>query len=402
MTSYIYKVIKDSNVVKGELDAKDKKEVAQILQDQGLQVLSISQKTILNSISSFNINIGGIPSKEKTIFLRQLAYMIQAGLPINQALDTMTNQIKNIQFKNVIRKVAKDVQQGESLSQAMIKHDKVFDKVIINLVKAGEESGKLDEILDRLAFDFEKKQEFNGKVKGALIYPGVILVVIIGVIALLMIVMIPSIKGLYADFGGKKKELPIITKVMITLSDFLVVYWWAALIFIIVLIFSFNYYKKTPGGKIVVDSLALKVPIFGNLIRLSQITDFARSLSMLLKSGVPIVNAMELISNSLTNQVFADEVGNAAKRIEKGVVMSQSLDKASPFTPIVFQMMSIGEQTGQTDSTLAKLASYYEKEVDQITNNLTKILEPVILLFMSGIVLLIALAVYLPIYSLGS
>ena len=402
MNSYKYKVIKDTRIVTGEIDANNKKEVAEILQSQSYQVISITQKTIFNSITSLNINVGGIPSKEKTVFLRQLAYMIQAGLPINQALETMTAQVKNLQFKKVVQKVTKDVQQGQALSQALGKHDKVFDRVIINLVKAGEESGKLDEILDRLALDYEKKQEFNGKVKGALIYPGVILVVIAGVIALLMIVMIPSIKGLYADFGGKKKQLPFITTIMINLSDFLVAYWWATLIFILILIFTFNYYKKTPGGRIVVDSLVLKVPIFGNLIKLSNITDFARSLSMLLKSGVPIVGSMELISNSLSNKVFSNEVGNAAKRIEKGVILSQSLDKASPFTPIVFQMMAIGEQTGQTDTTLAKLADYYEKEVDQITNNLTKILEPIILLLMSGIVLLIALAVYLPIYSLGS
>jgi type IV pilus assembly protein PilC len=400
MAEFLYKVIKDGKLVKGEVEAKDKKEVAMILQKENFEIVSIHRKSFLNSPSSFNINIGGIPSKEKTIFLRQLAYMIQAGLPINQALETLSSQIKNVRFKHVISRIQKDVQEGSSLSQAIGKHDKVFDKVIINLVKAGEESGNLDQVLDRLAFDYEKKQEFVGKVKGAFIYPIVIIVIIIAVVALIMIVMIPSIRGLYKDFG--KKELPWITTIMIKASDFLVSYWWATIIFIIILVISFQYYKKTPGGKLVVDSIVLKVPIFGKLIKLSQIAEFARTLSMLLKSGVPIINAVNLVGDSLSNQVFVNEVLAASKRLEKGVVLSQSISRDSPFTTMVFQMLSVGEQTGKTDSTLGKLADYYEKEVDQLTNNLTRLLEPIILVFMGLIILFIALAIYLPVYSLGS
>lgn len=405
MAQYIYKIVKDEKVTKGEFDAKSKKEVATFLQNQGYQVLSIEQKNLFNSPGSLNINIGGVPQKEKTIFLRQLAYMIQAGLPINQALETLSTQVKNAQFKKVITKIGKEVQEGTSLSEAFERQDKVFDKVIINLIKAGEESGNLAEILDRVSYDYEKKQEFSGKVKGALIYPGVILVVVIGVVALLMIVMIPSIKSLFENFSadGKStgKQLPFLTQAMISLSDFLVVYWWLILVLMVVSFIGYKYYSKTPGGRVIVDKFKLKVPIFGNLTRLSQIAEFARGLAMLLRSGVPIVRSMNLIAESMENQLFADEVAAAARRLEKGVILSQSISKDSPFTPIVFQMLAIGEQTGQTDSTLSKLADYYEKEVSQVTNNLTKILEPIILLLMGGVILLIALAVYLPIYTLG-
>ncbi|MEI7603673.1 MAG: type II secretion system F family protein [bacterium] len=400
MSQYYYKATKDGKILKGEIEAKDKKEVASILQNQEYRVISINQKTFFNSTNFLQINLGGIPLREKTLFLRQIAYMIQAGLPINQALETMAEQTKNIQFKKVIKRITVEVQEGVSLSQSLQKHSNVFDKVIINLVKAGEESGKLDEILDRLAFDYEKKQEFQGKVKGAMIYPVIILLVVVLVVVLLMIFMIPSIKNLYKDFGGKNKELPAITNFMVSASDFLIAYWWGVSIVAVIAFIGFKYYAKTPGGRIVLDTLKLKIPVFGKLIILSQIADFSRGLAMLLKSGVPIVRSMTLVSESMNNQLFSDEIADAAKRLEKGVVMSQAISKESPFTPMVFQMLSIGEQTGKTDVTLAKLADYYEREVDQMTSNLTKILEPIILIVMGGIVLFIALAVYLPIYTL--
>ena len=406
MSEFIYKVIKDDKIVKGETDGKSKTEVATMLSNQGYQILAINQKTFLNSTDYFKLNIGGIPFKEKVVFLRQLSYMIQAGLPIVQALDTLKIQVRNVSFRAVIKDLGTSIEEGSSLSQAMSKHDKVFDNVIINLVKAGEESGTLDVVLDRLAFDFEKKKEFSGKVRGALIYPAILVVLIIGVVAMLMIVMIPAIKGLYSDFGGisggKKQELPAITLFMIAMSDFLTGYWWLMIIIFIILFFVYRYYSKTPGGRVVIDNLMLKIPIFGNIIRLSEITDFARTMSMLLTSGVPIVKAMELTSNGLGNKMFVDSVKDASKKLEKGVILSQSLSKDSPFTPLVFQMLAIGEQTGKTDTTLGKLADYYDKEVSQITANLSKAIEPIILIVMGGIVLVIAIAIYLPIYSLGS
>lgn len=400
MSDYIYKIVKDGKLIKGEIEAKDKKEVAEILQHQGYEILKISAKTIFNSPDVWNLNVGGIPTKEKTIFLRQLSYMIQAGLPINQALETMSAQVKNAQFRRVLARVQKDVQEGISLSQALGKHEKVFDKVIINLIKSGEESGNLDSILDRLAFDYEKKQEFLGKVRGAFVYPAVIIVIVIAVVSLLMIVMVPSIKSLYQDFG--KKELPFLTQALIGISDFLTSYWWATLVAIAVFYIAFHYYRRTPGGKLVVDSFILKIPIFGHLVVLSQIAQFSRTLSMLMASGVPIIKAMNLVADSLSNQVFVNELYSASKKIEKGVIMSQSISKDSPFTPVVFSMLAIGEQTGKTDSTLGKLATYYEKEVDQITTNLTRLLEPIILVFMGVVILVIALGVYLPVYTLGA
>lgn len=384
----------------GELEGEDIQQIADSLLGQGFTILQLQPVNKLSFEKLKTINVGGVPFKDKVIFIRQMSFMINAGLPLTQALEVAQAQIQNAHFREVVEEILKDVQSGLSLYKALNKHPKVFDTVVRNLIKAGEESGKLDLILERIADDLEKKQEFDGKVKGALIYPIIILLAIVVVMVLLLTFMIPEMSKLFE--GGK--SLPLPTQIIVSASKFLTegLGGMATLMIIIALIISTYYYRKTPSGRIVTDNMLLKVPIFGMLMRKSQIASFARTFSMLISAGVPILDSLKLVSDSTTNYVFRNALEEARTKVEKGVPLSQPVLTNSAFPPMVGNMIRVGEETGKMDEVIAKVGIQYAKEVDQMADNLAKLMEPVILIVMGVMVGILAIAVYLPIFSLGS
>jgi type IV pilus assembly protein PilC len=400
MNKFKYKIIDNSNHPReGEIEGEDIQRVADSLLGQGYTILDLKPAGF--SLARLqHINIGGIPFKEKVTFVRQMSFMINAGLPLTQALEIAQSQIQNEQFKEIVAEIIKDVQSGMSLSKSLDRHPKVFDVVVRNLIKAGEESGKLDIIMNRVADDLEQKQEFDGKVKGALIYPIVILIAIAAVVVMLLVYMIPQMSKLFDDRG---EALPLPTQIIINASNFLRGPGGLVLLFLIIgLAIAYVYYRKTPSGRLVTDRMFVNMPIFGELIRKSQITSFANTFALLISAGVPILDALSLVAASTTNVVFRNGIEAARKKVEKGIPLSQPIISDSAFPPLVGHMIKVGEETGKIDEVLSKVGTQYKREVDQMADNLTKLMEPVILIVMGIVVGVLAIAVYLPIFSLGA
>jgi len=384
--------------VSGDVEARDHDAVVDILHDRGLVVVSIKQVGKFDLSRLEEINIGGVPMKEKVVFMRQMATMIASGLPLNRALEIMVEQANNPKFKKVLKDVSQSVQSGKSLSTSFREQEDIFDSITLNLIEAGEESGNLETILGKLATELEERDSLNRKIKSALIYPSIILVVIIGVIAVMMFVLVPSMSEIYADFNA---ELPVITKMLISMSNFMVKYWWALLVIILLLVLGFRYYRSTEKGRKNLDKIVLKIPIVGKLVVKTQIAQFTRILGLLLSSGLSIVKALELTGESLSNSVFKDVVMDARDEVEKGGPLAIPIARSEYFPLLVSSMISVGEETGEIDAVLEKVSQYYKEEVDVATSNLSTILEPFLLILMGGAVAFIALGVYMPMFGLA-
>jgi len=392
----------DGKKKQGIVEAENMDKAAAILQEKGLKVVEVVESEPLGIEKILEMNIGGVPINETIHFFRQMSYMLGAGLPITSALRLVVRQTKNKPMKSAVREVEKEVKGGSSLYQAMLKHPKIFDKVAVNLIKAGEESGNIDVVFDRLATDYEKKRELRGKIVGALIYPAIVIVAMVAVIAAILLFMIPSVEEMYKEFGAEG-NLPTSTRLLISISHGISgIGGLFTLATIVLLIFLYTWYRSTKGGREVTDSIILKVPIFGDLVKKNIVARFCRTFSMLLGSGVEMLAALRLTSESLNNTVFSNALERVEGAVEKGAPISSSIAAEDIFPPIVSEMVKVGEETGKIDETMAKIADYYEKEVDQIASNLTRILEPVIMIVVAVIIGFIAIAVYSPLFSLGN
>ncbi len=389
---------KKGKSVNGEIEARDVAAVTDILHDRGLVVVSIKETSMLDISKLQEINIGGVPMQDKVVFMRQMATMVGAGLPLTRALEIMVDQATNPMFKRVLRDVLLSVQSGKSLSVSFREQEGVFDSITLNLLEAGEESGNLEVILARLATELEERSSLTKKVRSAMIYPSIILVVIVGVILMMLFVLIPSMSEIYNDFGA---DLPWITKFLVNMSNFFLKYWWAILLIIVVLVVGLKYYRSTEKGRKTIDKLMVKIPIVGNLISKIQIAQFTRILALLLSSGLSIVKALELTAQSLSNSVFKDVVMDARNEVEKGGPLALPIARSEYFPLLVSSMISVGEETGEIDGVLEKVSEYYKEEVDTATGNLSTILEPLLLIIMGLAVGFIALGVYMPMFGLA-
>lgn len=386
-------------IVRGELEAKSKVNVVEILQGQGLVVVDVSEGFGLGLSKLKEINIGGVPIKEKVVFMRQLSTMISAGLPLTQALEILQKQAGNPLFSKVLQDVLAEVQGGSSLAKAFRKNEAIFDEITINLIDAGEQSGNLEDVLLRLAVELEKSQRLQEKVKSAFIYPVIVVLVAIVVVVIMMIVLVPAMKDIYEEFDA---QLPLPTQILISASDFLLNFWWLVLIFVAMAAAAVKVHYDSPNGKRFYHTMILKVPIFGPLMVKIQVTQFTRILALLMSSGISIIEALRLTAASLSNINFRDTVLDAKKEVEKGTPLALPLSRNEFFPLIVSQMIAVGEETGELDKVLNKMAEYYGEEVDVMTGNLSTLLEPFILIFMGSIVGFIAVAVYTPIFNLSS
>ncbi|HKM19875.1 MAG TPA: type II secretion system F family protein [Candidatus Dojkabacteria bacterium] len=389
---------KKGKSVNGEIEARDVAAVTDILHDRGLVVVSIKETSMLDISKLQEINIGGVPMQDKVVFMRQMATMVGAGLPLTRALEIMVDQATNPMFKRVLRDVLLSVQSGKSLSVSFREQEGVFDSITLNLLEAGEESGNLEVILERLATELEERSSLTKKVRSAMIYPSIVLVVIIGVILMMLFVLIPSMSEIYSDFGA---DLPWITKFLVNMSNFFIKYWWVILLVVVVLVVGWKYYRSTDKGLKTTDKLMVKIPIVGNLIAKIQIAQFTRILSLLLSSGLSIVKALELTAQSLSNSIFRDVVMDARNEVEKGGPLALPIARSEYFPLLVSSMISVGEETGEIDVVLAKVSEYYKEEVDTATSNLSTLLEPLLLIIMGLAVGFIALGVYMPMFGLA-
>lgn len=407
MSLYKYKAFdKNANKIEAKVEA-DSIEIAEAkIRESGLTPIDISEDIGSKLKSILNQDIGGIPAKEKVAIITQLSTMISAGVPINKVFEVIIQQTPKESIKNKLQKVKVNIESGNSLSESFKMVKGIFSEVEINLISAGEKSGNLKEVLIKLKNDSVKSKEFKSKLRGAMIYPVIIFVVIVVVIFVMIFFMVPQVKSLYQSLG--QNELPGVTNILIGIGEFLSSPANAIIMLILfVLVYVlYKYYYSTKNGKYAIDKLKLGIPVFGSLARNANIADFTKILAMLLSSGLPILNALEIVANSLSNQVFIRTVTQAKKDIGEGASISLSLAKYNDLKdglPVfLIQMISTGEESGKLVEVLEDLSEYYYLELDQQASNLTKSIEPIILIIVGLMVAFMAVAIYLPIYQAGS
>ena len=336
------------------------------------------------------------------IIAKQISTMLGAGLPIIQALDVLVAQSKNKAIKAELLEVYRDVEGGLSLAKSFKKESKIFDDLQINLLLAGEKSGNLVEVFKQIAIDMEKKNQLNSKIRGAMIYPVIIFIVIIVVVIMMVVFMIPAVKDLYDDFGVQ--ELPGITQFFVTISDFITTPGGAIISIVLVVgsFLGFRFYYRSKSGRKIIDKLLLRLPVFGSLFEFSQVVQLTRLTSMLIKSGMPIIESLKTVSSTLSNIHYKEAMTQAAIDVSKGSPFAVSLSKSEVIPIMLIKMVAIGEETGTLEQMLKELSEFYETELNNLADNLTKLMEPVILLIFGVLVGFLAVAIYLPIYQIAN
>jgi type IV pilus assembly protein PilC len=381
---------------KGQMEADDEEVVNNRLRQQQLTPTKVRKKA-----ASLGFKIGsGVSGKDLVTFTRLFATMIDAGLPIVQCLDILQAQTDNKIFSAVLKDVKNNVEQGSTFSDSLRRHPKVFDPLYTNLVQAGEVGGILDTIMNRLAVYNEKAMKLARQVKGAMIYPSSVLVIFSGVLTILLGFVIPSFKTIFKDLGSKD-DLPALTQMVITVSEaFTHNIVWVILLVSAVVGANVYAYKK-PNGRRVYHRLMLNVPVVGPVMRKIAVARFTRTLGTLLSSGVPILDAMEIVAKTAGNMVVEEAVLYARLKISEGKNMAEPLAQTNVFPPMVVQMVGVGEQTGALDAMLSKIADFYEEEVDVAVAGLTSLIEPVMMVGIGGTVGVVLIAMYLPIFSIA-
>jgi type IV pilus assembly protein PilC len=373
------------------IDASSRDDVIAQLRKQRLSVVKIDQD------ASKKIGKGSIKTRDVVIFTRQFSTMINSGLPLVQALTILAEQTDNKALAEVTKKVVFDVESGNTVADALSKHPRAFTNLYVNMVAAGEAGGILDTILMRLATFLEKNDALVRKVKGAMIYPAVIMSVAAIAVVVLLIFVIPVFAGMFASGG---MALPLPTRIVIGASGFLKAYWWVIGAVIIVGGYSFKKYYATSNGKLVIDRLLLKVPVLGDVLRKSAVSRFTRTLGTLISSGVSILEGLEITAKTAGNRVIQDAIMQSRSSIAGGDTIAQPLQKSKVFPPMVISMIAVGEQTGGLDEMLSKIADFYDEEVDAAVSNLLSLLEPIMIVFLGVVVGGMVVAMYLPIFDM--
>lgn len=382
--------------VKGDFDAPNIDLALMALKNKGLTDIKIKPKP--KDLLEGTFLEGKVTTRDMVIFSRQFATLINAGVPMLQALQVMCEQTENNKLRRKLYQVRNEVEAGSSLYAALSKHKDVFDDLYLNMVQAGEAGGVLDEVLLRLSEYIEKAAKLKAKVKGALVYPGVVVTVAVAVVAIILIYVIPTFEEMFADMGG---ALPLPTQIVINLSrfvksNFLYMFGGIILAFII-----FKLIYRTEKGKLFFDQVFLNVPIFGDLLRKVAVAKFSRTLSTMIKSGVPILEALDIVAKTSGNKVVEEGVFRAKSSISEGNTIAEPLDETGVFPSMVIHMISVGESTGSLDTMLEKIADFYDDEVDVAVEALTSLLEPVMIVFLGTVVGGLVVSMYLPIFKMG-
>jgi type IV pilus assembly protein PilC len=381
---------------RGEVEAADESSVQQRLRAMALSNVKIRKKPM--SLNFKMPGLGGISQKDLVIFTRQFATMIDAGLPLVQCLDILASQLDNMAFREVLSKVKMKVESGSTLADALGDHPKVFDTLYTQLVAAGEIGGILDTILNRLAQYIEKAEKLKSKVKGAMVYPSIVLVVAVGVTVVLLLFVTPTFEKMFKDFGG---AMPAPTQFIIDLSKALQHYGIYMLMGVIAVVVAFKTWVSSKKGREQWDAFAIRTPIFGPLIRKVAVARFTRTLGTMISSGVPILDALEVVAKTAGNTVIEKAIRYTREKISEGKTIVQPLAETKVFPPMVVQMIGVGEATGAMDQMLTKIADFYDDEVDAAVAALTSMIEPVMMVFLGGVVGGFLVAMYLPIFNIA-
>ena len=399
MPVYLWEgVTRKNELKKGEIEAAGELAVRTFLRRQGFKSLEIKKKP--KDLAEYLPFLAGkVKEKNVVVFCRVFSTMISAGLPLIQCLDLLAQQESNKAFAKIIREIKEDIEGGTSLTDALKKYPKVFDELFTNLIAAGEAGGVLDVVLERLSNYMEKAMKLKSRVKGAMVYPASILLISLGVVALLLIKVIPVFRGMFESMGG---ELPPLTAVMIAASDFAQSYWWIILGILVLIYVIYNRVYKIEKGRWAIDSLLLKMPLFGELLKKVAVAKFSRTLATMLSSGVSILEGLSIVSKTSGNVVVEDALLKTRQSISGGESIAGPLEASGLFPPMVVQMIAVGEATGALDSMLSKIADFYDDEVDAAVSAMMTLMEPLMIVFLGGIVGTMIVAMYLPIFKMAA
>ena len=387
----------DGKKKSGKIEAKSKEVAVANLKSEGYTVTKIEAGGGLNisALLSFGQKV---KKRDFAIFCRQFVSIVQAGVSIVDAFAMLAEQTQNQALKTAIEQTHSDISKGDTLAAAMRKRGGVFPAMLCNMVEAGEASGSLDKAFDRMAIQFEKDAKLESAVKKAMIYPIVLIVVMIGVIAAMMLFVIPRFTGMFEEIGAG--ELPAITKALVSISDFFVHYWWLIAIVVAGLIAGYKTFYATQNGKELIDRIKLRIPVFGQIQIKSACAKLGRTLCTLLGAGVPMVDALDITARSMDNEMYKQAMKDAKDQVTRGVALSRPLKTCGLFPPMIIHMISIGEETGNIESMLENVAEYYEEDVQNATESMMALMEPAIVIVMAGLVGFLVLAILTPMFSL--
>jgi type IV pilus assembly protein PilC len=391
--NYSAKNAKTGQKVKAQVQADNEQAAAKLIREQGLTPLDIKLEK-----SSSGGRFRRIRTKDKVLFSRQMSTLINAGLPLVQSLRSVSTQTTNKALKVVINQVITDVEAGTSFSDALAKHPTVFNRVYISLVAAGETSGTLDKTLQRLADQQEKDADILSKVRGAMIYPSIVLLVMMVVVTFMIVKVLPTVQGIYKSLPGV--TLPILTRILLAVSHFIIHFWWLTLLILVLLIFFGTRWARTLGGRQVIDKAKMRAWPIGHLYMKLYMARFARTGTTLVASGVPLLQMLSITGEAVDNVHIQNSLKRASEKVKGGKSLSEALNGDPNFLELVPNMLKIGEQSGALETMLAKVADYYEKEVDNEIRNLSTIIEPVMMIIMGIVAITIVAAILLPIYGL--
>jgi len=405
MPIFAYRVrLPSGEETRGTIEAQDQNAAVNKLRQQKaiVQEINVIHKSQLNAIieklKKFNPLRPTVKSKDLVLFSRQLSTLVSAGVPIVQGLTILMDQIENPAFKKVVVGIADDIKAGISIADAMRKQKEAFSDLYVAMIKAGEVGGILDVILERLSTYLEDAEALKGKVKGALMYPTIVAIIAASVTVFLLVVVIPTFQEIFSSFGA---DLPLPTKILIGISNFLRFYIIFLLLGIAAIIVGFLQYYKTEKGKLKMDGIFLKMPLFGPLLRKVAVAKFTRTLGTLVKSGVPILQALDTVAQTAGNKIIERAILQAKESIREGEKIADPLKKSGVFPPMVIQMISVGEETGNLDTMLSKIADFYDQEVDVAVKGLTSMIEPIVICVMGIVIGAIVIAMFMPMFSLG-
>ena len=398
MPDYIWKgVNRKGKKKKGEMEAESENFVRLSLRRQGLEPTKIKPKP-----TDLFVNVKfvqpKVTEKDIVVMTRQFATMIDAGLPLVQCLEILFSQQENKTFKRILKNIKEDVEEGSTFADALKQHPEVFDDLFVNLVAAGEIGGILDIILNRLAAYIEKAAKLKKKVKGAMTYPIVVMVIAVLVVAVILIFVIPVFQSMFADFG---KALPVPTQIVVAMSNFIKSYILYIIVGFVLLMFAFRRFYKTEKGRALVDKLVLKLPVFGMLLRKVAVAKFTRTLGTMISSGVPILDSLDIVAATAGNVTIEEAIRETRQSISEGRTIAEPLADSEVFPSMVVQMISVGEATGALDTMLGKIADFYDDEVDAAVVALTAMLEPFMMVFLGGTIGGLVVSMYLPIFQMA-
>ncbi|MBI2022369.1 type II secretion system F family protein [Candidatus Daviesbacteria bacterium] len=381
---------------KGTIETVDEQHTARILGKRGLIIISIKKKDDQTK-KIWDKYLKQVSFSDLVVATRQLATMVESGLVLSESIDILAEQQSNKTLKEVFSEVSRDIKSGMDLASAFKKHPDVFPTIYINLVKSGEKAGKLDVILTQLAETLEKDREFRNKIRGAMIYPALVLGMMAVVVVVMMIFVVPRLTNLYTE---SSIELPLPTKILIWTSNLFTNFWWLMLVIALLAIFAFRRWVKTSSGRMSFDALLLRLPIIGKIIKGTVLTNFSRTFGLLVTAGIPLLESLTIVATVIGNSIYKKAIEDTYKGVERGLTFSAQLESVGVFPSIIYQMFRVGEETGKVDKVAFKMAEYFESETDQTLKNITVVIEPVILIILGIGVTFLVISIILPIYKL--